>query len=355
MKRLFITLLLLSFSFPLLAVLNGDGYYRVKNVTTGRYISVIDNRGHIDIASTTADFGAIRTIKYFDNIVSDPSTIIYFHQVGEGYDLTTQGTSTSKIIGYYMRLQAYEDGTYKAYGESHGMRAYLGDENIRDTIATVVSNNSKTTLWYILPVTQENESYFGIRPEYISDGAYWTTIYASFPFSPVSSDKKAYTITEVDSKYGVAVWNEVTTEEIPAATPVIVRCPSPIPSGNKVDVHTSSVKAPKSNLLQGVYFCKTIHLRCACSKQHPMVPFDSFVQQKHTCLPTKHTLRFLPEAQLNSALWIVLRTKRTLLSRKQERIPCVTCRTPFIMLTIQSHLSLPTAITVSVVWKRGVI
>ncbi|MBO4589882.1 MAG: InlB B-repeat-containing protein [Bacteroidaceae bacterium] len=257
MKRLFISLLLLSFSFPLLAVLNGDGYYRVKNVTTERYISVVDNRGHIDFASTTADFGAIRTIRYFDNVVSDPSTIIFFKKVNAGYNLTTQGTSTYKIIGYYMRLQEYEDGTYKAYGESHDMRAYLGDENIRDTIATVVSNNSKTTLWYILPVTQENESYFGIRPEYISDGAYWTTIYASFPFSPVSSDMKAYTITEVDSKYGVAVWNEVTTEDIPAATPVIVRCPSPIPSGNKVDVHTSSVKAPKSNLLQGVYFCNT--------------------------------------------------------------------------------------------------
>lgn len=241
----------------MMAILNGDGYYRVKNVVTGRYISVIDNRGHIDIASSTADLGAIRSVRYFENVVSDPSTIIYFKKVNSGYNLTCQGTSTRQIIGYYMRLEVFDDGTYKAYGEAHGMRAYLGDENIRDTIATVVSNNSKTTLWYIIPVDQGEDSYFGVQPEFVSNGEYWATMYAGFPFSPISSEMKVYTITEVDSKYGVAVWKERTASDVPASTPVIIRCPSAETSGNKLDIHTSSASSIKSNLLKGTYFCNT--------------------------------------------------------------------------------------------------
>lgn len=257
MKRFLLSLILFAPSLSLMANLNGDGYYRVKNVVTERYISVVDNRGSIDIASTTADFGAIRTIRYFENVVSDPSTIIYFKKVSSGYNLTSQGTSTRQIIGYYMKLEDLGDGTYKAYGESHGMRAYLGDANVRDTIATVVSNNSKTTLWYIIPVDQGEESFFGVQPEFTSKGSYWASMYASFPYSPVSPEMKTYTITNVDSKYGVAIWKEITTTDIPAATPVIIQCPSASPSGNMLDIHTSSVKTPKDNLLKGVYFCNT--------------------------------------------------------------------------------------------------
>ena len=63
------------------AQLGDDGFYRVKNEKTQRYINVIDNKGSIDKSSTQADLGSIITVKGFDNVAADPGSVVYFRKV----------------------------------------------------------------------------------------------------------------------------------------------------------------------------------------------------------------------------------------------------------------------------------
>ena len=81
-----------------LAQLNGNGYYRVQNKQTQRYIRVIDNKGSVNLATTNADLGALETVKPFERVVSDPASIIYIEKAGDGYNLKAQGTSSYNII-----------------------------------------------------------------------------------------------------------------------------------------------------------------------------------------------------------------------------------------------------------------
>ena len=74
------------------AQITGNGYYRVQNKETGRYIELIDNRGKIDYVTTTVDLGALQTIKGFDQVVNNPATVFYITDMGNrNYNLSGQG------------------------------------------------------------------------------------------------------------------------------------------------------------------------------------------------------------------------------------------------------------------------
>lgn len=253
MKRHLFFLATLFVSTVSFAQLNGDGYYRVQNKVTSRYVKVVDDKGKIDIASTSADFGAIKTVKGFESVVSDPGTIIYFQKVSAGYNLKTQGTDTHSIIGYYPQIKDNKDGTYKAYASKNGMVAYLADELSYEDEGIVVSNEKTTRDWYIKPVTLDESLYFGLTPDLKATDGYYQTFYAAFPFSFAGNDMKAWYISMVDSENGVAVWEEI-EGDIPISTPVIVRCASSSAVNNKLDIHESAKTTIKTNHLKGVYF-----------------------------------------------------------------------------------------------------
>ena len=124
MKRVLLFLFLVASSLHGFAQLNGNGYYRVKSYDNGRYVSLIDNRGSINVSTTEADMAALRTVLGFEHIVSDPSTIIYIKKMSTGYDLQAQGTGSYAIISYEVLISPTGDGTYWAYA-SKGLAAVL--------------------------------------------------------------------------------------------------------------------------------------------------------------------------------------------------------------------------------------
>ena len=64
MKKHLLSLLALLATIPSVAQITADGYYRVKNYTTNRYLTVVDNKTKgIDHVTTTADLLAINTIR----------------------------------------------------------------------------------------------------------------------------------------------------------------------------------------------------------------------------------------------------------------------------------------------------
>lgn len=255
MRKYLLTLAtLVTVCTSVFAQLNGDGYYRVQNEATGRYVKIADDKGKLYYTTQTADLGAIKTIKGFNNVESDPGTIIYIEKVGEGYNLKSQGTDVYSIISYYTLISKSRRGnTYQAYASSHGFTVYIADGHDDEDEGYVVSNSSDTRDWYIKPVTDEPEQYFGIKPEYMSGENFYTSFYASFPFSFLSEGMEAGYITKVDTEYGIAVWKDI-TGEVPAKTPVIVKASSFTAAKNKLDIHTSAAKAPSGNLLKGVFF-----------------------------------------------------------------------------------------------------
>ena len=260
MKRLFLTLLSAAFLLAAHAQLNGNGYYRVQNVASTRYITVLDNRGSVDYQSTTADMQAIKTIMGFDRVVDDPASIIYIQQVGTSggvgqYNLLSQGINTKVITGgRYLSLRQTPKG-YLAYGTAAGMTIYLTDEESLEPleVGNLVQNGSiEYRYWNILPVDQSDNQYFGVKPEVVASGQKYTSLFASFPFTLHSTGMKAFTVTKLDGD--MAVWQEL-SGTVPASTPVIILCAGDDANSNRLNIVDVATTAPADNLLQGVYFC----------------------------------------------------------------------------------------------------
>ena len=267
MKRNSFLLLAATFATTAFAQLNGNGYYRVQGVKQGRYISVVDNRGSINMSTTDADLGALHTIRGFERVESDPSSIIYIKKINGGYDLQSQGTGSYDIIDYAIQILDMRDGTYRAYATKSGLTKYLLDEVFDERIdpeekknkGNLTTNGTPTELadWYIKPVTASGENYFGLKPTVSVGADYYQTFYASFPFTFSSTGMNAYAVTKVDPKKSAVVIGEL-TNGVPSATPVIVKCSSADPSGNKLNVGASASASVSDNLLKGVYFCNDV-------------------------------------------------------------------------------------------------
>ena len=259
MKRLFA-----SFFFVLLTVgmtfarLEGDGYYRIQNVGSGRYITIRDNRGSINVNTASADLGSVHLYKNFSNVVSDPSSILYIMDCGGGFKFYAQGTDTYEIIGHYLKVKSNKDSiSYKAYQGNNYLVLYLGDVETNNDDLGVMGTNAKGTYrdWYVHPVKAAGDNYFGIQPTVQCQGVYYASFYASFPFNCVSSGLKVRYISKVD--HGMAVYREVDAQNVPASMPILIQCASNNPSNNRVEIQANKGILAKDNYLAGVYFCNT--------------------------------------------------------------------------------------------------
>ncbi len=239
-----------------------DGYYRVQNASTGRYVVVLDDKGSFDISTSDADLGAIKAYDGFESVVSNPASIIYIEKKGSsGYILYSQGTNTYSIVSVYLKLLDNGDGTYKAYATKNSLTKYLVDLN---GYMRTGEKSATTSNWNILPVNNTDENqYFGITPECTVGSDLYTTFYASFPFSFASDGMVAYYVSKIgvaNDGFGMAVWKEVTATSVPASTPVIVKCSSPDPASNKLNLLSSSSSSVSGNQLIGRYFCNDVIL-----------------------------------------------------------------------------------------------
>lgn len=266
MKRLSFVLFAFVLTLTLCAQLPvADGYYRVRNTKTGRYVTLIDDYGKIDYNATDVDAGAIRTYRLtgtnaqWDNekVISNPASVLYsqcYSTTNNQYDFFCQGVSTYSITGYHLNL-LYRNGAYRLYASQGGLTKYLNDSPNNDADSSYVETTGDTKDWDALPISADGECYFGMLPTISCGGAYYLSFFADFPFSFHSEGMKAYYVSKVDALYKVAVWNEITSEDIPAVTPIFVECSSDKPTNNRLDIHKSNVPGLTDNLLKGVYFC----------------------------------------------------------------------------------------------------
>ena len=242
------------------AQLSGSGFYRVKNYGTDNYFRVCDNTGSINYAATTADMAAIQLWNGLDASLSEPGSVLYFENKGGNYwDITSQGTGVYKIIGRYVEIKT--TGTkdnltfYQVSATESGVTLYLSDVGSWGGDFNTLGTTGKgaTRRWLVEPIDASTDSYFGVSPSISASGKYYAPFYADFAFSFASSGMKAYYVSKVDGD--IAVLSEVTTDVIPASTPLIIECSSADKSDNRLNLLTGKYNAVSGNVLKGVYFC----------------------------------------------------------------------------------------------------
>lgn len=251
------------------AQLNGDGYYRVQNCYTTRYVYVMDDYGKINTSVGSADLDAI-SLKGGDADTRnyDPASVLYVRKVsGSSYNLASQGTSVYEIIQHNLNINSdtYENTTvYTCSATQAGVTLYLIDPTFqkvsRYPMAKATTSKSAPKYptqrnWFIKPINSDSdEDYFGIKPETEAiDGKYYRSFYAAFPFKLKSSGMKAFYINKIDGDNAEMVEFE-SDATIPSSTPVIIECSSDDPSNNRIDIIKGSVSAISDDILTGVYF-----------------------------------------------------------------------------------------------------
>ena len=265
MKKFYISFCLALAAASAMATITGDGYYRVQNYGSGRWASLIDNIGNIDMVAGSADVHALQLWSNTDSTLIDPASIVYItSEGGKKYNVAAQGTSIEDLIGYPVNLGEEgitDDGQtiYNIYGTKSGVTKYIGDAEIRVSKEYGIATSEPSTApayrkfrqWLIYPVNIETFNYFGAEPQVTAKGKSYTTMYASFGYQPYSSGVKAYYVGRVG--WGLAEMIEI-TGPVPPGTPVIIECAGSSSADNKFQLITNKPSAITSNALSGVYF-----------------------------------------------------------------------------------------------------
>ncbi len=241
------------------AQLNGDGYYRIQNVRTSRYMSLCDNKSTgANMASMVVDAAALVTKKDVNEVLTDPGSVFYIQKVNDSeYNISAQGANLHQMINYNVRITALNDSTYRAWQSQSGQILYLSDRvkdeayNLAESYVDTKTND--TQRWYILPVDQ-NSNYIGVKPMFEQGGKYYATFFAEFPFTFTSSGMRALYINKIQDN-GTATY-KVISGTVPAKTPIIIECSSTDAANNKLQIATTSPAAITDNLFTGVYFSR---------------------------------------------------------------------------------------------------
>ena len=236
-----------------------NGYYRMQCVETGRYVSFRNN--YVDTESakrtTQVEFESLRTIEGFDNVASDPGTIIYIKKFDQGYALRSQGFGTDES-NYYVQIDDMGDGSYRIWADYNkdGVSAtrYMRDCDSKVggySYVTTDPDVSKGLNWRLIPVNSDDQKYIGVTPEVTVGGKGYATFYAGIDYK-LGSGMKAYAVdTETDA---TCTLKDIGST-IPSHTPVVIECAGDNAADNKLTPLETSSGAAGINYLKGVMFC----------------------------------------------------------------------------------------------------
>lgn len=260
MKRFLLFAIVSFLTLPIVADINGEGYYRVRNAFTKRYAYLMDDKGSYSAVTTSADVAALELYADTKRVLSDPSTVFFIDPKGNDYyDICGQGTSIHSFLDLYVtilkdRSQYAGTTTYSIYASNSGLVKYLGDiwdDLYSDKGLASVDTKGDARKWNILPIDANEDEYFGVAPTVEAGDKKYAPLFAAFPFSAHSDGVKFYTICEIDSR-GAAIVREV-EGTVPAATPVIIECNSNDVSENRLNIGGSADIVIDNNL-KGVFF-----------------------------------------------------------------------------------------------------
>ena len=239
--------------------LTDNGFYRVQNTTTNRYISIVDNKSYTQLITTSPDLYALKTIYTYDKVLSDPSTVFYIEKKSYNQTYSSdvcnihgQGVDMYKIISHYLYVRDETKGTgnnYRAFAVESGIY-YLCDNNGTSDNGALATNKTNK-FWKINPFDAGSNNYFGVLPTVYADGKYFATLYCGFAYNHYSEGMKTYVVDRIWD--GKVVIREV-EGTVPSMTPVIIECGSDNISENRLDFTMENGTNIASNQLKGAMF-----------------------------------------------------------------------------------------------------
>ena len=231
-----------------------DGFYHIKNVATGRYISINDtDPDNYKVSSGDVNMGGMRTYLNYDSVAISPSCVIFVKRLGNGkYDFCGQGSSlyamTSERLGVDITPQG---GAYKISGTAKGITKILSDGSPSQKDSWLMNRLDNTQAWQFISINTSDE-YIGIRPDVkTADGTYYGTVYAGFNFRLVSEGMAAFYVSNAEGA-GFTM-KQIVGDVVPAGMPVIIRCSSAKPEENKIEPVVGGYTLDQANWLGGVY------------------------------------------------------------------------------------------------------
>ena len=260
MKKI-ITAILALVALPSMAQINDDGYYRIQNNGTERYITITDDIiGGIDVAATTVDMSNITTWRGFDNVKSNPASIIYINKVNTKYNLAAQGSSVHAITGgrAYVDLIDCTQGIYIIGATAKGLTKYLYDVTGSKDKSSVADYGEEENMYWRIKPLNTSDNYIGFTPTLQTSDGWYGTFYAAFPFKVASEDVHVYIVDGV--KDGKFQMKEITDDIKPAFTPMIVKCSTNDAASNQLIPVVDTTSNPSDNLLSGTLFCSFNYL-----------------------------------------------------------------------------------------------
>lgn len=253
MKKVFTLIFMIGMTLSAIAQLD-NGFYRIKNNTTGRYIVMYDPYVLVQKATGTVNLSALQTITSFNTVRSHMCSVWYMRNNGDSqYDFYCQHSSLGANSGGFYPTIFLNGGLYRIYGEHSGFAKYLYDVDDEDTGEGYVSINGQNLNWEFIPIDDDN--YIGIEPETNADGYYWATFMSGFPFKLGSGMKAFYVYKITDDGFAMSEMGS----EIPARTPVLLRLNGGSPSDNKITLmNSSSATAPSDNKMYGTWYSSNL-------------------------------------------------------------------------------------------------
>lgn len=254
-----IVLAALSLCQPAKSQLTENGFYRVQNTATNRYISIVDDKSYTQILTTSPDLYALRTIYTYDKVLTDPSTVFYIEK--RSYDNTYssdicniygQGVDMYKIISHYLYIRDETKGTgnkYRAFAVESGVYYLCDLTGTSDNGA--LGTNKTNKFWKINPFGPDTDNYFGVKPTVEADGKYYATLYCGFAYNHYSEGMKSYVVDRIWD--GKVVIRQI-EGTVPRLTPVIIECGSADFSENRLDFTLDKGTSILSNQLKGAMF-----------------------------------------------------------------------------------------------------
>lgn len=234
-----------------------EGFYRVQNYNSNRYVCVYDNHGSINYGNTSADMGALYLASPDEhNRLVDPASVCYVQKVSNKHNVISQNTSLYQMVQHYVQIQDAKtskgDAAYKITPLKQGYTIYLrGVTSYAEAQFNAPKNDSY--YWNFIPFTPNGEEYLGINPkaEMKVGDKYYKPYVIGFDMNFLSQGMKAYYVSDIKSD---AVIIKEISGTVPHNTPIIVECSTTDPSANRVDLSYTQSAAIKGNQLTGQYF-----------------------------------------------------------------------------------------------------
>lgn len=292
MKKVIISITLLSLSLANVKAQIADGFYHIQNTATGRYISINDtDPGNYPVSqSGDVNMGGIRTYINYDSVAVSPSCVIFVKNLSNGnYDLIGQASSLYTMAKQKLAVHILPNGngSYKLSGTANGITKVLSDGSPSDADSWLMNRLTETQNWYFIPIDTSKE-FIAVRPDVkTADGQYYGTIYASFNFRFASEGMAAYYVSNAGGT-GFTM-NQIEGDVIPGGTPVIIKCNSANIEDNKIEPVIGGYTFDHTNWLGGVYCSISV------AKHRNMTLFDK-ITMRLLGLSENGELAFVSEA-----------------------------------------------------------